>query len=163
MIDQILIVLLGLNAENVAGKERAKDAGKEAGKRMRLLNSQSGFSLLELLVVLGIMAVLVATAVPQYKSYRQRAYDFRAETDARNVALAEEAYYLDKESYLACEGSECVQLPSVKSLSPGVIISVAINGENFKVTAYHPKGSGKKYVWDSELGQMQTVAEGSLG
>ncbi len=145
------------------GRSKQMANGKEIRRRSERKSLQSGFSLLELLVVLGIMAVLVATAVPQYKSYRQRAYDFRAESDARNIALAEEAYYLDKESYLACEGEACIQLPSVKSLSPGVVVSVVVSGENFKVTAHHPKGSGKKYVWDSEQGQMQTVAERSLG
>ena len=115
-------------------------------------NPQKGFSLIELLVVMGIMSTLVAVALPRYASYRATAYDSRAETDLRSVAMAEEAYFLDNDKYLACSGSGCASLPGIKRLSQGVDLSVTTTETSFRGTASHPKGSGKVFTWDSDQG-----------
>ena len=117
-----------------------------------------GFSLLELLVAMGISGILVATAIPQYRKYKERAYDYRAESDVRNVAIAEEAYYLDHERYISCENQTCTQLPAIRALSDGVTLTVTLEneGENYLVRGSHPKGS-KVYEWDGELSQIRSV------
>jgi len=116
--------------------------------------SQFGFTLIELLFVMVIIAIVSAIAIPQFKSYRARAYDVRAQQDARNVALAEEAYYLDNEEYLSCENQDCRALPGIAALSGGVALSVeAISEEDaFVIRSQHPKGTGKVFQWDSRLG-----------
>ena len=113
------------------------------------------FTLIELLVTLAIVAILSAIAVPQYASYKRRAYDVRAQTDLRNVATAEEAYFLDSEHYLSCQDAGCSELPGIRRLSKGVELSVAAEPASFIATATHPLGSGRIYVWDSEQGGMQ--------
>jgi type IV pilus assembly protein PilA len=117
-----------------------------------LTQSQRGFSLIELLVVMGIMSTLIAVALPRYASYRATAYDSRAETDLRSVAMAEEAYFLENDKYLACADAGCASLPGIKKLSAGVSLSVAITETGFRGTSTHPKGSGKVFTWDSEQG-----------
>ena len=113
-----------------------------------------GFTLIELLFVMVIIAIMSAIAIPQFKSYRARAFDVRAEQDARNVALAEEAYYLDNEEYLSCENQDCRALPGVAALSGGVSLSVEAIGDEdaFVIRSQHPKGTGKIFQWDSRLG-----------
>ena len=71
---------------------------------------QSGFTLLELLVVLVIVGILTAIAIPQYDAYKRRAFDTRARSDLYSAALAEEAFFLDEEKYLSCSGSDCTKL-----------------------------------------------------
>jgi general secretion pathway protein G len=66
--------------------------------------AQRGFTLIELLVVMGIVSSLVAVALPRYASYRAHAFDTRAEIDLRSIAMAEEAYFLERESYPASSG-----------------------------------------------------------
>ena len=55
-----------------------------------------GFTLLELLVVMGIIRTLVAISLPRYATYRAHAYDTQLEKDVRSVAMAEEAYFFKR-------------------------------------------------------------------
>ncbi len=116
--------------------------------------TQRGFTLIELLVVMSIVSALVAVALPRYAAYRALAFDTRAEVDLRSVALAEEAYYLNQERYLACENESCTQLPGIQRLSAGVTLTVSTAGDGFVASASHPKGSGRTYTWDSQKGGL---------
>jgi type IV pilus assembly protein PilA len=116
--------------------------------------SQNGFSMIELLVVMGIMSALIAVALPRYGAYRASAFDSRAEIDLRSVAMAEEAYFLDNDKYLACSGTSCSQLPGIKRLSSGVALTITTTEAGFKGTASHPKGSGRVFNWDSDQGGL---------
>ncbi len=116
---------------------------------------QQGFTLLELLTSLTIIGILTAIAVPQYSQYRMRAFDARAEGDLRNVALAEEAYFIDAEHYLSCSQYECTNLPGISRLSQGVSLEIVSEDLSFTGIASHPQGSRGEIRWDSELGGLQ--------
>src|SRR5262249_42152692 len=58
-----------------------------------------GFSLLELLVVVAILGILVAAALPKFAEFRAAAYDSRSQQDLRNLAAAEELYRATSPSY----------------------------------------------------------------
>jgi prepilin-type N-terminal cleavage/methylation domain-containing protein len=122
--------------------------------KTNLHSSQQGFSMIELLVVMGIMSALIAIALPRYGSYRSSAFDSRAEIDLRSVAMAEEAYFLENDKYLTCSGASCSQLPGIKKLSPGVVLAVTTSETGFRGTASHPKGSGRVFTWDSDQGGL---------
>jgi hypothetical protein len=68
--------------------------------------------------------------------------------------MAEEAYFLEKESYLACSNESCFALPGIQRLSAGVTVGVRLTDGGFIATASHPRGSGKTFTWDSNLGGM---------
>lgn len=118
-------------------------------------NAARGFTLLELLVSLSIIGIISAIAIPEYRAYQQRAFDIRALGDIRTVALAEEAYYMSNERYLACQNASCAELPGVSTLSRGVRLSVTTDGDTFAADATHEKGTGKHYLWDSDNGGLQ--------
>lgn len=65
------------------------------------LNQEEGFTLIELMVVVLIIAVLVAIAVPSFLGFRNRAQDRAAQADIRNVLVAEKAYWTDFGDYAA--------------------------------------------------------------
>lgn len=113
---------------------------------------QRGFTLVELLVVMGIISTLIAVALPRYASYRASAFDSRAEMDLRSVAMAEEAYFLEHDAYLACSTESCTQLPGIKKLSAGVSLTVTTRPTGFTGTASHPSGTGRVFTWDSDQG-----------
>lgn len=120
--------------------------------RTQSLSHQNGFTLIELLVVMGIISTLMAVALPRYSTYRANAFDSRAEMDLRSVAMAQEAHFLEHDEYLSCSGQSCAELPGIKKLSPGVSLTITANGNGFRGTASHAKGTGKTFTWDSDQG-----------
>jgi type IV pilus assembly protein PilA len=65
----------------------------------RGLNKDEGFTLIELMVVVMIIAVLIAIAIPSFLGFRKSAQDRSAQSELRNVLLAEKAFWLDNGDY----------------------------------------------------------------
>ena len=66
---------------------------------MLKLRSNKGFTLIELLIVVAIIGILAAIAIPQFSSYRVKSYNTAAVSDMKNVKTALEAYYADNQKY----------------------------------------------------------------
>jgi len=121
---------------------------------MSIWKNDGGFTLLELLIVLTIVSVLSYVAVPNFAEYRMRAFDARAQSDLRNVAMAEEAYFLDHEEYLSCSDAGCTALPGISRISDGVSLEINAQDLFFVGTASHPRGTGIIFQWDSSEGGL---------
>jgi len=63
-----------------------------------------GFTLIELLIVVAIIAILAAIAVPNFLEAQVRAKVTRAKSDMRSLAMAEEAYRTDWDTYTFGQG-----------------------------------------------------------
>ena len=63
--------------------------------------SEKGFTLIELLIVVAIIGILAAIAIPQFASYRQKAYNSAAMSDLKNLKTGMEAYNADNQEYPA--------------------------------------------------------------
>ena len=61
--------------------------------------NEKGFTLIELLIVVAIIGILAAIAIPQFASYRQKAYNSAAQSDLKNWKTAMEAYMADNQEY----------------------------------------------------------------
>jgi prepilin-type N-terminal cleavage/methylation domain-containing protein len=111
--------------------------------------SESGFTLLELLVVVSIVGILASIAIPQYASYRARAYDSIIESQVRHVATGQEAYFVNHSSYT-------VSMTDIEGLviDPNVTVTITPGnsgdiGSSFKVHGSHPQAS-HEYDWVSD-------------
>lgn len=57
-------------------------------KNNQNIRNQKGFTLIELLIVIAIIGILTAIAVPQYNQYRARSFSAAVTTDLQNAYLA---------------------------------------------------------------------------
>jgi len=123
---------------------------------MMINKKEEGFTLIELLVVIAIIGILAAIAIPQFAEYRKRGFDARAKSDLRNVATAEEAYFVDAESYLTCDQDSCPgALPGITALSTGVVLDIDASAvTSFTGSSSHPQGTGVSCAWDSAAGGL---------
>ena len=62
-------------------------------------SAKKGFTLIELLIVVVIIGILAAIAIPKFASTKQKAYIASMRTDLRNLVTAEEAYFSDNTTY----------------------------------------------------------------
>lgn len=68
---------------------------------LQKLRNKKGFTLIELLIVVAIIGILAAIAIPQFASYRQKAYNSAANSDLKNVKTGMESFMADNQQYPA--------------------------------------------------------------
>ncbi len=96
------------DAGHDAGHDARNDTGhgirNETGNETRRHEGRSpargaGFTLIELLVVVTVIGILAAVAIPQFGGYRRRGFDADAQANVRNMALAQEVYHMENNTY----------------------------------------------------------------
>ncbi len=92
--------------------------------RSRLTNEE-GFTLVELMVVVLIIAILVAIAIPTFLGARESAQDRAAQSDLRNSLTAEKVHYVDNENYTAVQADLTAIEPSIDWASVTVTLNAA--------------------------------------
>ena len=78
-------------------------------KRISNWKNEEGFTLIELLIVIAIIGILAAIAIPQFNQYKARAHDTASKSDLHNLYLACKAFWADNGSDKNLVGS--INLP----------------------------------------------------
>lgn len=113
------------------------------------MKTQDGFTLLELLVTVGIVGVLSAIALPQFAEYKIRAYNAVAVADLKNSANAQESAYIAEDGYIPCSAPlDCEgKLPAFQATRIGGVPALSIlehevdeDGQSYTINSRHSRG-----------------------
>ena len=105
-----------------------------------------GFTLIELLIVILIIGVLAAIAIPTFMGQREEAFRAAVQSDLRNMAIQAESFYSDNDTY---DGFEADVLFTGFSRSANVVLTidpVSTTAQSFCVQASH-SGLPAAEVW----------------
>jgi type IV pilus assembly protein PilA len=79
--------------------------------------TEEGFTLIELMVVVLIIAILLAIAIPSFLGARGKAQERAAQSNVRNALTAEKTYFTDNQVYTATATSLSAIEPSLTFVS----------------------------------------------
>jgi len=107
-----------------------------------LRQEKKGFTLIELMIVIAILGILAAIAVPQYSAYKTMSYDAAALNDLKDAEIAQEIYFSQNQTYCS-DTSALIGTTYMLLLSDGVslfIDSTLTNSHSFVMRARHSNG-----------------------
>lgn len=112
----------------------------------------SGFTIIELLVVVVIIGVLAAIAIPRFGNTKEKSVDSSARSDLRNAMTAQEAYFVEKSTYATTLSNLSL------TTSTGVTIAGGGSAAGYKMTSQH---AASPRIWTIEVGSGSSL-DGSI-
>ncbi len=118
-------------------------------KTMRTrLNKDEGFTLIELMVVVLIIAILVAIAIPTFLGQRKNAQDSAAKSNVRNALATEKAYFSVNQVFTATTADLAAIEPNLFGTGADPV-SVVIGTAGVSVCLTQQSAGGDYFsVWD---------------
>ena len=117
----------------------------------RLLDSESGYTLIEILLIVVIIGILIAIAIPQFSAYRKRGHEAQVRSDLRNAATAEDAYFAQFFTFKG--GTLSSGIPTGFSKSNDVSLSATVGTNSFLLSASHSNCGSTTWTFSSTTGE----------
>lgn len=95
------------------------------------MKNSKGFTLIELLIVVVIIGILAAIAIPKFANTKEKAYIAAMKSDLRNLVTAEESYFADNVTYTTGLGT-------AYNSSAGVTVTIgSASGTGWSASSVH--------------------------
>ena len=105
------------------------------------MKNRKGFTLIELLIVVVIIGILAAIAIPKFANTKEKAYLASMKSDLRNMATTQESYFADWQVYTSGTATNVGgTTSSLNGFVPSAGVSVAATatgGTGWSTTATH--------------------------
>ena len=101
--------------------------------------NEKGFTLIELMIVIAIIGILAAIAIPQFNAYRKRSFNAAALSDLKNFTTAQEAYFVDAQTYCTTKATLMANYGAQESSGVTVTINSA-NASSYNMSSTNAKG-----------------------
>lgn len=98
-------------------------------RRLAKKDRQGGFTLIELMIVVLIVAILIGIAIPTFLGARTRSQDRAAQVDLRQSLLTAKAYYTDNQTYVATAAQ-------LNALEPTISFNATISSASQSVVGF---------------------------
>ena len=130
-----------------------------AQRRAELRNGENdkGFTLIELMVVIIIIGILAAIAIPVFLNQRQQAWESSVKSDLANASIAIESYSVKNNgSYTGATKDNLVSDYGLKITDGNTITVSAATGTAYTITGSNTNITDK--YWKSESGTVSQVS-----
>ena len=131
----------------------------------RRKKGEKGFTLVELLVVVIIIGILAAVAVPIYLNQRKSAWRSSVESDVKNASLALETVSTENNGKIPGdvagkygEGKQKLGTTDQDiTVTKDNHIEIVVNGNTYTITGTNDNLDGESVVYDSANGSLSTA------
>ena len=121
--------------------------------------NRKGFTLIELLIVVVIIGILAAIAIPKFSNTKEKAYIAAMKSDLRNLVTAQESYFADTDLY-----GTVANLATYYNASAGVtVVATPTAGISHRATATHSGTIQTCAIYINEAFAAPATSEGAPG
>jgi type IV pilus assembly protein PilA len=108
----------------------------KTGVMRKLHKDSKGFTLIELMIVVAIIGILAAIAIPNFIRYQMKAKTAEAKTNIGAIRTSEEAFAAENDEYLGC-----VSTPAGNATATKTAWAVITAGSGFDAIGFAPAGN----------------------